>query len=162
LINVVVPKAVLEIGPQTSRPLLRRSWAAPFSRCCERSGQLDAVALQGRESWQGERHRVGARSKVLDAVLPRAVVDGALQSVTAVRIFSISSGLVASTLTPGSTAPDASLTDPAMTACASAMVGISAAHDQQHQGPPDCAHLSTSQSSNVDVRLGSIYLFFFV
>src|SRR5882762_8626152 len=49
-------------------------------------------------------------------------------SVTAVRILSISSGLVASTLTPGSTAPDESFTDPAMTACASAMVGISAAH----------------------------------
>ena len=32
LVNVVVPKAAFEIGPHTSPPLLRRSWAAPSSR----------------------------------------------------------------------------------------------------------------------------------
>src|SRR5688500_7930137 len=37
-----------------------------------------------------------------------------LPSVTAVRTFSISAGLAASTVTPGSTAPDVSLTTPAM------------------------------------------------
>ena len=46
-------------------------------------------------------------------------------SVTAVRTFSISAGLVASTVTPGSTAPDASFTAPAMTACANARPGLS-------------------------------------
>src|SRR5262245_59446122 len=44
-------------------------------------------------------------------------------SLTAVRIFSISAGLAASTVTPGSTAPDASLTAPAIDACANARFG---------------------------------------
>src|SRR5213594_3398133 len=44
-------------------------------------------------------------------------------SVTAVRTFSISAGLAASTVTPGSTAPDASLTTPLMVACANATTG---------------------------------------
>src|SRR4051794_28382747 len=44
-------------------------------------------------------------------------------SVTAVRAFSIRTGLVASTVTPGRTAPDASLTTPAMDACAYADSG---------------------------------------
>jgi len=35
-------------------------------------------------------------------------------SVTTLRVFSISAGLEASTVTPGTTAPDASLTSPAM------------------------------------------------
>ena len=44
-------------------------------------------------------------------------------SVTAERTFSISAGLVASTVTPGSTAPEASFTSPAITACADARLG---------------------------------------
>ena len=44
-------------------------------------------------------------------------------SVTAVRAFSIRTGLVASTVTPGRTAPDASFTTPAMDACAYADSG---------------------------------------
>src|SRR4029078_6383992 len=47
-------------------------------------------------------------------------------SVTAVRTFSMSAGLEASTVTPGSTAPDASLATPAMEACAWAEEGRSA------------------------------------
>src|SRR5678810_1184940 len=47
-------------------------------------------------------------------------------SVTTVRTFSISAGLAASTVTPGSTAPDASLTVPEMDACAYAATGNSA------------------------------------
>ena len=39
---------------------------------------------------------------------------GPSPSVTAVRTFSISAGLAASTVTPGSTAPDVSLTSPAI------------------------------------------------
>jgi hypothetical protein len=39
-------------------------------------------------------------------------------SVTAVRVFSISAGLDVSTVTPGRTAPEASLTMPASVACA--------------------------------------------
>jgi len=44
-------------------------------------------------------------------------------SVTVVRTFSMSTGLEASTVTPGSVAPDASLAEPAMDACANAAAG---------------------------------------
>src|SRR2546423_8715814 len=47
-------------------------------------------------------------------------------SVTAVRTFSISAGLDASTVTPGSTPPDRSLTVPAIVACAYAVVETNA------------------------------------
>src|SRR5712691_1206072 len=43
-------------------------------------------------------------------------------SVTALRTFSINAGLDASTVTPGSTPPDTSLTVPAIVACAYAVV----------------------------------------
>src|SRR4029434_9101247 len=43
-------------------------------------------------------------------------------SVTTVRVFSISAGLEASTVTPGSSAPEESLTTPAMDPCARAYV----------------------------------------
>src|SRR5687768_18061163 len=46
---------------------------------------------------------------------------------TAVRTFSISTGLAASTVTPGNTAPDTSRTTPAMVAWADAVEGISRA-----------------------------------
>jgi hypothetical protein len=46
-----------------------------------------------------------------------------LPSLMVVRTFSISAGLLASTVTPGSTAPEVSLTEPAMTAWARATVG---------------------------------------
>src|SRR5437016_2219528 len=49
-------------------------------------------------------------------------------SEAAERTFSMSAGLAASTVTPGSTAPDESLTVPAITACAEAAVGMSAIH----------------------------------
>src|SRR5688572_6291111 len=48
-------------------------------------------------------------------------------SVTTVRTFSMSTGLLASTVTPGSTAPDVSFTVPVIVACANAMVGMSTA-----------------------------------
>src|SRR5262245_8755314 len=50
-------------------------------------------------------------------------------SVTTVRVFSISAGLEASTVTPGSTAPEASLTTPEILACPCAceIVGTSTA-----------------------------------
>src|SRR2546425_11947165 len=44
-------------------------------------------------------------------------------SVTTLRTFSMSAGLLASTITPGSTAPDVSRTTPAMALCAWAMLG---------------------------------------
>src|SRR6185503_1723227 len=44
-------------------------------------------------------------------------------SVAATRTFSMSAGLAASTVTPGSTAPDASLTTPAIDAWANAATG---------------------------------------
>src|SRR4029453_8540893 len=43
-------------------------------------------------------------------------------SVTTVRVFSINAGLEASTVTPGSSAPEESLTTPAMDPCARAYV----------------------------------------
>src|SRR5688572_32054695 len=46
-----------------------------------------------------------------------------LLSVTAVRTFSIRAGLAASTVTPGSTAPEVSRTSPATVACAHAAAG---------------------------------------
>src|SRR5688572_13861259 len=46
-----------------------------------------------------------------------------VSSVTTDRTFSISTGLAASTVTPGRTAPDASLTTPVMTAWADAIDG---------------------------------------
>src|SRR5438876_4180097 len=46
-------------------------------------------------------------------------------SVTALRLFSISAGLDASTVTPGSTAPEASFTTPVMEAWANARAGTS-------------------------------------
>src|SRR4051812_25866613 len=46
-------------------------------------------------------------------------------SVTAERVFSIRAGLAASTVTPGSTAPDVSLTTPASDACANSTRGMS-------------------------------------
>ena len=48
-----------------------------------------------------------------------------LPSVTAERVFSIRAGLDASTVTPGSTAPEASLTTPVMEAWANAAAGTS-------------------------------------
>ena len=54
-------------------------------------------------------------------------------SETALRTFSISTGLAASTVTPGSTAPDVSFTVPATLAalvpCAQAIGGISIRHN---------------------------------
>src|SRR6185436_3373918 len=47
-------------------------------------------------------------------------------SVTTDRDFSISTSLAASTLTPGSTAPDVSLTTPPIALCACAAAGYSA------------------------------------
>src|SRR5687767_15663567 len=46
-------------------------------------------------------------------------------SVVTERTFSIRTGLAASTVTPGSTAPDASLTTPVMAPCAIAAAGTS-------------------------------------
>src|SRR5262245_29357083 len=49
-------------------------------------------------------------------------------SVTAARDFSINDGLVASTVTPGSTPPEVSLTTPASAAWANADAGTSVRH----------------------------------
>jgi len=46
-------------------------------------------------------------------------------SVIADRTFSINAGLAASTVTPGSTPPEASLTVPVMEDCARARAGVS-------------------------------------
>ena len=64
-------------------------------------------------------------------------------SVTAVRIFSISAGLAASTVTPGSTAPDASLTTPLI-------VGLRGRHDrQQHREPEHRSNPADSEHGDL-------------
>src|SRR5262245_28095152 len=51
------------------------------------------------------------------------------ESVTPVRLFSISAGLAASTVTPGRTAPLVSLTTPAIALCAVARAGSATIDD---------------------------------
>ena len=63
------------------------------------------------------------------------------------RTFSISAGLAASTVTPGSTAPEESLTVPAMTACADAADGI------KHDPRESPRLLTTTRISHLAVRL---------
>src|SRR5262249_15925490 len=53
-------------------------------------------------------------------------------SVTALLAFSISAGLDASTVTPGRTAPDESLTTPASVACANTDAGTAASQRKRH------------------------------
>ena len=67
-----------------------------------------------------------------------------LSSVTVERTFSISAGLAASTVTPGSTAPEESVTTPVTDEridCADAAAGTSATHimrvkNPARRGPP--------------------------
>jgi hypothetical protein len=60
--------------------------------------------------------------------LRSTIVYWPLPSVTADRVFSIRAGLAASTVTPGRTAPDASLTTPAIDPWADATAGRIASH----------------------------------
>ncbi len=89
----------------------------------EATAQLHAVALERIEPGQRERHRIHAGPQIDDAVQPPWL------SLTVVRTFSISAGLAASTVAPGRTAPDSSLTTPVMLplcrACAPAADGQS-------------------------------------
>src|SRR5437868_10551833 len=68
-------------------------------------------------------------------------------SVVAVLTFSISAGLDASTVTPGSTAPDASLTTPVMDACAKAAAGTSTSNNA-----------ATNAARTVDMRIRSFFV----
>jgi hypothetical protein len=65
-------------------------------------------------------------------------------SVTALRTFSISASLAASTVTPGRTAPEASRTTPLMVACALASAGASS------RAKPK----PTQRTTGVNVRMG--------
>jgi len=56
-------------------------------------------------------------------------------SVTTDRTFSINAGLEASTVTPGKTAPEVSLTVPASEACAEALAAIEREHTTTTIGP---------------------------
>src|SRR5205823_1870211 len=66
-----------------------------------------------------------------------------VSSLTTDRTFSINTGLAASTVTPGNTPPDASLTTPVIAACAKAAVGRS------------------SIKTTGDTRLANLNIFFF-
>ena len=72
-------------------------------------------------------------------------------SVTASRVFSMSTGLDASTVTPGRTAPDESRTTPVMEACANATAGTSR---RSANAAKPCRNLSMNQlpSSDVEIR----------
>ena len=83
-----------------------------------RPGQDEAVALDVAEAWQRERQAVGAWRQLDDAVNARAVGDDGAGSPWI-------AGLLASTVTPGSTAPEASLTVPVRVPCAAATDGSS-------------------------------------
>ena len=111
----------------------------------ERSGQLDAFAPQGRESRQGERHRVGAGSKVFDAVLTRAVGDrrpDSLDQLGAGRLHSDAGEHGAG-----------GIFDRSGNDCLRERDGRHHRDARrQDQGPHHCVHLSTSHSSNADVR----------
>ncbi len=65
-------------------------------------------------------------------------------SLTAVRVFSMRTGLAASTVTPGNTAPDVSLTTPVIDACANASAGSRTMHAKM---PDVFTTLSTTASS---------------
>src|SRR6476660_1640967 len=58
-------------------------------------------------------------------------------SLTTDRTFSIRAGLAASTVTPGNTPPDASLTTPVIAACAYAADGRSSTADKISRAPRD-------------------------
>ena len=89
-------------------------------------GQHETVAFVGLEAGQREGDRVGARTQIDDAVEAVAVGDSG-------PTFSIRTSLEASTVTPGSTAPEVSLTTPVMDDWACATPG---------------AKINTTKSSN--------------
>ena len=104
----------------------------------EVGGQFDAVALDDAEAGQREGDGVGAGTQAVILYCP-------VPSVTAERTFSMSAGLDASTVTPGSTAPDASLTMPAMAlVCAHAAAGSSANRAAPKRFVQTCACLFPS------------------
>src|SRR5262245_47812346 len=78
-----------------------------------------------------------------------------LASVTTVRTFSISAGLDASTVTPGSTAPDVSLTMPAIVACAYATTGVKAITATHRHGDARFASARMSDSSATECVMGA-------
>ena len=76
-------------------------------------------------------------------------------SVTVLRTFSISAGLAASTVTPGSTAPEASLTMPAMVACAQAgMSHRQTGRNEEHLS--NCTHRWSFPHVRVSLILNTI------
>src|SRR5688572_28501533 len=74
-------------------------------------------------------------------------------SVTAVRTFSISIGLDASTDTPGSTAPEASLTVPAMVACACAATGTTIDANRRRTSRVALSRISNLRDQRADDRV---------
>ena len=82
--------------------------SSAFTVAVKLAAELDAFAPDGVEAGQRERHAVDARPQVHE------LGTGPCSSVTTERTFSISAGLAASTVTPGSTAPDVSRTTPAI------------------------------------------------
>lgn len=91
----------------------------------ESGGELDAFPFEGAEARQRERDDVQSGSQIDDPIEALAVSSGGTK-------LSIRTGLEASTMTPGMTAPDESRTVPAMlpvSAWAQAAVGRVSTHD---------------------------------
>src|SRR5688500_5776859 len=76
-------------------------------------------------------------------------------SVTAVRTFSISAALAASTVTPGSTEPDASLTTPLIAACADATTGNNSANPKTNPILPMLSTIPSVSRPGQKCRRGS-------
>src|SRR4051812_12582595 len=75
-------------------------------------------------------------------------------SVVAVRTFSIRSGLAASTVTPGSTPPDASLTTPVMVAWARATEGANTSNPATATQIAQTWRMNTPRNGTLGVRIG--------
>jgi len=73
-----------------------------------------------------------------------------VSSVTAVRTRSIKAGLAASTVTPGRTAPDVSLTTPVIAACANATAGVN--HAARKRIPATDRLATVHMTSLLEVR----------
>src|SRR5687767_13419142 len=80
-------------------------------------------------------------------------------SLTALRTFSMRTGLDASTVTPGSSAPDVSLTVPVMVACAQTTAGANRITNAAVAGAHARANLLYHE--NDSMLLTSLYLYAF-
>jgi D-tagatose-1,6-bisphosphate aldolase subunit GatZ/KbaZ len=125
--------ALLKVGPALTfalrealwaLALIEREWLPGEGASALRETVLAAMAANPRH-WEKYYLSTGARLAFDQqfSLSDRVRYYWPVPSVAADRTFSISTGLAASTVTPGNTAPDASFTTPAMDAWARAAAG---------------------------------------